>query len=673
MIQSIGFRKIALITASFFFAMGCGVKAPSTQEDYLFAVNGTKVTAEEFAYVYRKNNAQSDSAFTQEDIKEYLDLFINFKLKVKEAEQLGLDTAQSFRQEYSSYLDQLAEPYLQESEVTEQLIKEAYDRLKEEVNVSHILIMAGANDAPADTLEAYNKAMEVWQEASDGSKPFDELAAKYSEEPNANKSKGNLGYFTAFAMVYPFENASFDTPVGSVSKPIRTQFGYHVVKVNDRRPSRGKVQVSHIMVRTQKGASPEDSTTNRNKIFEIHDMLAASAEWNDVCQRYSDDVNTKNRGGLLPEFGPGRMIKSFEDAAFSLDSVGQISDPFQTPFGWHVARLEKKTGLEDFAILEPELRKAIDRNPRSQLNRQKLIARLKRENSYTFNQQLLTEVVKKADSTLTKGIWSYDSASTDLRTELFQIKSEIYSLSDFYEYIAANPKLVSYSPQFYMQQLYDQYLEQELIETEKKNLEEKHIDYRMLKREYREGILLFQLMEEKVWNRASIDTVGLANFFSENQNKYQWKKRAEVAILTGPENVIKEIRANFNGDYARFFQNDSGYVAVKKELEAEYNAQSSLTLQIEKGLFEAGERPLVDAVQWEIGDFEVAKDESTNLIVINSILAPGPKELSDVRGLVISEYQKQLEKEWVEELRKKYTVDLNESELNHIYEILSQE
>ncbi|ELR70995.1 Survival protein SurA precursor (Peptidyl-prolyl cis-trans isomerase SurA) [Fulvivirga imtechensis AK7] len=636
-------------------------KKNNNQPKELLNVAGEPVPTDEFIYVYKKNNVNNDSAFTRQDINEYLDLYINFKLKVAEAKKRGMDTTEAFYREFSTYREQLKKPYLTENLVTEKLIKEAYERYKTEVNASHILIAVDEKASAEDTLKAYNKIVDIRKRALEGT-DFAELAAEYSDDPSARSNGGNLGYFTSFQMVYPFESAAYDTDKGAISQPVRTRFGYHLVKVLDKRPSQGSAEVSHIMIRIQSNKS--DSLAARNKIFEIYDQANGGVNWDDLARQFSEDINTKNAGGKLRPFKVGQMPYSFQEAAFNLEEPGDISDPVMTPYGWHIIRLEKKIPLESFEEMEPSIKSRIDRDSRAQLNRKFLISRLKKENSFketAFKNQLWSY----ADSSLIRGSWKYSTENNVLNEPLFLIGERTYTVKDFFTYVQSKQKPASYGPEVYMQVLYNNFIEDTIISYEEDHLEDKYIDYKMLVKEYKEGILLFELMEREVWNKAVQDTVGLKQYFDDNLAKYVWDQRVSAIVYNSDNNtVLADIEQLINSG-------DSLYLS-KKDLERKYNNKTALTLQVEEGLFERGDHPVIDKIKWEQGIQRINWNGRYNLVLIREVLPASSKELNEIRGLVISDYQNHLEKQWVEKLKEKYTVEVNKEGLNYIYDQLEK-
>lgn len=505
------------------------------------------VPANEFAYVYRKNNSTAADYATRQSVTDYLDLYTNFRLKVLEAEQRGLDTTQAFRRELDGYRQQLAQPYLTEKSVTDQLVREAYDRMGQEVSASHILIRVAPDAAPADTLAAYNKIAALRQQAVAGT-DFGQLARANSEDPSARENGGKLGYFTAMQMVYPFESAAYKTPVGQISAPIRTRFGYHVIRVNDRRTAQGEIKVAHLMIRMNPGAAKADSLTAHKKIDELYSRLKKGESWEKLVAQFSEDAGSAANGGELPPFGTGRMIPSFEEAAFKLQKPGDLAAPVQTPYGWHVIKLLEKQPLAKFADLEASLKSKVSKDSRSELNKAAFLKRVRQEDQFVEMPTTKAYAFGKADTALVAGRFKLAApaamakqpkgGATD-NAALFTIKGKAYPAKDFLAYVQQNQRpRMGAQPGFIMQQLYDQYVEQSLTEFEKGSLDTKYEDYRMLVKEYRDGILLFQLMDEKVWSKAIEDTVGLKKFFADNQAKYQWDQRVQGRVISAATPVL---------------------------------------------------------------------------------------------------------------------------------------
>lgn len=616
----------------------------------LITIDGEPVPADEFLYVFNKNQYNIDSISQRQEVLDYLELYVNFKLKVKEAEELGIHETDAFKEELEGYRKQLAKPYLTERKVTEDLIEEAYQRLKTEINAAHILLSLSPNASPEDTLKAYNKAIDIRRQAIQG-KDFHQLARQYSEDPSATMNGGDLGYFTALQMVYPFEDAAYKTPKGQISMPVRTRFGYHLIYVKDKRPSQGQVKVSHIMVRATQGISAEDSIAARKKIYEIYEQLRKGADWFEMANQYSDDIASKASGGALPWFGTGSMIPEFENAAFSLSEEGKFSEPIKTAYGWHIIRLDDKKPLEPFEVLQPTLEMKVSKDSRAELNKAALIKRLKQENDFRPNDEMITAATEDIDSSLVMGQWTYTAENQALNNTLFTIKDKAYTVKDFYDYITEKQRPQrNMTVEQYMQVLYEQFSEEQLIAYEEAHLPEKYNEYRMLLKEYRDGILLFELMDKKVWSKAVEDTAGLRNFYEQHLSNYQWGERAKARI------------------YVTTSQQKLDSVKTKNLLNQDDLENKDLALNVFKGEYEQSDLPVLSKISWAPGTYDTQYDNRYYYIVVEEILPPVTKKLNEIRGQVISDYQNHLEKEWVSVLREKHEVQINDEVLNYVLE-----
>jgi len=541
-----GFAQSKKSTKSAAPATTASAKADTQFEDKTTMLKLGKyiVPTGEFRYVYNKNNSNADDAYTEKSVREYLDLYIKFKLKVIDAFEAGLDTTNAFKSELEGYRKQLAKPYLTEKNVTEQLVKEAYERMKEEVNASHILITVDQNADPKDTLIAYNKIVDIRKKALAGGN-FENLAKENSQDPSAKMNGGNLGYFSAMQMVYPFEDAAYKTSKGSISQPVRTRFGYHIIKVLGRRPAQGTVTAAHIMVKYNTGLSEEDSLAAKSKIDEIYSKLVKGGDFATLCAEFSDDQGSKANGGQLQPFSTGMMIPSFEEASFNLTKPNDFSKPFLTPYGWHIVKLIEKKPLDSFESMKAGLEQKVSKDSRADLNRAALVARLKKENGLNENAANLKAALAKADTNLLAGKWAFKEGK-NLNNPLVTIKDRKFTIKDFYNYVKSNQQVSkSKEPQFVMNLMYKEFVDKCVVDYEESVLEDKKLDYRMLVKEYREGILLFTLMDTKVWTKAMEDTSGLKEFHAKNKDKYRWNQRANVAIYSASNStVLDKVKAS---------------------------------------------------------------------------------------------------------------------------------
>ena len=344
----------------------------------ILTIDGEAITLEEFDNIFRKNNR--DSVITQQALDDYMQLFINFKLKVKEARALGLDTVTKFKTELEGYRAQLARPYLTDTDVLNELMREGYERLNQEVHASHILIKCDPNASPEDTLKAFNKAMDIRNQILNGS-DFSIVAKDRSEDPSAKDNGGDLGYFTAFQMVYPFEDAAYKGNVGDISLPVRTRYGYHIIKIIDKRTARGEIHVAHIMIKEKK---EEGGAANAEaKATEIYQKLLAGEKFEDLSAKFSDDGSSAKKGGELPWFGTNKMVIEFEDASFALKNDGDISKPFKTSYGWHIVKRLGYKPVASYQEMEKEIKGKVSKDQRAEKTKASFITKLKKQYQFT--------------------------------------------------------------------------------------------------------------------------------------------------------------------------------------------------------------------------------------------------------------------------------------------------
>ena len=426
-------NKNLFLSALLFLSMSVAGIAQDKSDPVILNIAGENIPKSEFERVFKKNNTK-ETTFDKKAVNEYLQLYINYKLKVREALELGMDTAKSFVDELGDYRKQLAQPYLVDKDVSENLLKEAYARMKTDLRASHILIKCDQNALPKDTIEAYNKAMKVRGELLKGA-DFTASAKKYSDDPSAKDNGGDLGYFSAMQMVYPFESAAYNTKNGEISAPVRTRFGYHIIKVTDSRPAQGEVKVAHIMVKVAANAKEDDSTKAVQKINEIYTKLKAGEKFEDLARQFSDDQSSAKNGGLLPMFGTGRMVPEFEKAAFALKTAGDYSEPVRTSYGWHIIKLIEKKSLGTYEELQADLKQKVQKDSRSELSKSSMISRIKAKYGFMEVPKAKDEFMKTIDTTLSSGKWSADNAAA-LKGNMFSLRNKFYSQKDFATYVA---------------------------------------------------------------------------------------------------------------------------------------------------------------------------------------------------------------------------------------------
>lgn len=615
----------------------------------LFTLNKKSITVDEFIYLYKKNHLDAQKDFTKEKINEYLELFVNFKLKVEEAKKRGLDTTALFLKEFNGYKEELRKPYLPDAKILDSLVSLTYARMQEEVKASHILVALKPDAPPEDTIKAYAKITALRKQILEG-EDFGLVAAEFSEDPSAKVNKGSLGYFTAMQMVYPFESAAYSSKVGDVSHPVRTRFGYHIVKVFDRRPARGEVEVSHILIRT---GNTKENDTVKNAIFNVHDQLQAGLSWEELCQKYSEDTNTKETSGRLRPFGTGAMaaVPEFERIAFELQVPGEISDPFQTQYGWHIMRLERKIPVPAFAEIAPSLKTRVARDERTELSKKDLRNKLRKDYQFSENQTIKSKILALADSSLQKGKWKPTGFGKTADEPLFTLKGNKISATDFFSFVEKTQRHSNLAPEKYMDQLYNQFVDDRIIQLVEERIIEEHPEYQFLLQEYYEGILLFDIMEKEVWNKASQDSVGQQSYYSSHQADYTTGERARVAFYSSAALDFREPLRQLIIDSA---------VTKMDEFISKHKVKS------EVGYFKRDERAVLEKVPWAKGVHSAENNGIYYLAWLKDILPAGPMSFEEARPAIISDYQTFLEKKWVAQLKKKYSVKVNEKGKQYI-------
>jgi peptidyl-prolyl cis-trans isomerase SurA len=628
--------------------------AQKNEDAVLMTIGGNRVTVSEFENVYHKNNSK-ESVTDTKSLNEYVDLFVNFKLKVKEAEELGLDTAKAFKEELAGYRKQLAQPYLTDKDVNEKLLRQTYERLNEDVHAAHILVKVSETALPKDTLEAYNKIMKIRTRILKG-EDFNKVASEkgVSDDPSAIENGGDLGYFTALQMVYPFENAAYNTKVGEISMPVRTRYGYHILKVTDRRKAQGEVLVAHIMIRTPNNMTADDSLKLYGKMTEIYTKLKAGEKFDELAQQYSDDKSSAKKGGELPWFGTGKMPLEFENASFALKNKGDYSPIMRTKYGWHIIKLIDKKGLASFDEMKNELKAKVTKDSRAQAGRSSLIAKIKTEYKFKENLKARDEFYKIIDTTFFNGTWDAAKAAK-FNKPMFNLNDKTYTQTDFANYLASHqsqrPKT---DPKVVIDPLYSQFVDETAIAYEEARLDQKYPEFKALMQEYRDGILLFELTDQKVWSKAVKDTTGAKDFYEKNKNNYMWDERAEASVYTASdEKVAKQLRTLLKKK------------KTEKEILELINKDSLLNLAVETRIFNKGENEFVDK-NWNPGiseDINDTKNKKVVIVVVDKLLKPTPKLYQDSKGMVTADYQSYLEKEWINSLKKKYAVSIDKTVL----------
>lgn len=628
------------------------------QDNIILEIEDDKITVEEFKRIYFKNN--KDSAHSLESLEEYLNLFTNFKLKVYEAQKLGLHKQKKFINELGTYRSQLVKPYLTDSATDEQMIRDAYERLKYIVRAQHILFKINPNAKPSDTLAIYKKASEVLAEIKNGA-DFTQMAKQHSEDPSVKFNDGDLGYFSAFKMVYEFENAAFSTEIGQVSNLVRTQFGYHIIKVNDKREAPGTVEAAHIMVRLPENAPEDQATIAKRKIDEIYQKLQAGENFEEVAKKHSEDPQTASKGGRLPDFTPGRMLPTFEQQIFQVEK-GSFSEPFRTRVGWHVVKNINNQPVKSLDEERAEIKRKLSKTARADLSQRKVIQKLKTEYNLKCDDDFLVKLPTLINhDSLMDGKWSL-TQDVDQGKEVCSFANQKIVAGDVLSFIQKRVKQPKTNAGQFIDETVQSLLERQILDYEKAHLEDKYPDFAWLIKEYHDGILLFNITDSIVWQKAVADTSGLRAFYANNKNNYMWAERMKSDIIeVKPYHDIKVAQKILNKVIKK-----EGLKGVKDALKSKFS-DSTISVTFDSGLWERGGNRNVDLTKWKKGLHLVDNTENYAVFVFNHEVVPAePKKLNEVRGLVTADYQNFLEQKWIETLREKYRVVVHNEKLKDL-------
>jgi peptidyl-prolyl cis-trans isomerase SurA len=646
-------RKKLLLALGLVFSL----QVVAQKDETVLEIDGKKVTKAEFLQIYLKNNP--DPKYDKASLDEYMELFKKFKLKVAEAEALGYDTIPKLRKELDGYRKQLAQPYLVDSSQNSALVKQAYDRMKTEVRASHILVRLEEGASPEDTLRAWNRIMAI-RKRIEGGEDWAAVAKGKggSDDPSAQKNNGDLGYFTAFQMVYPFEEAAYNTPIGKVSMPVRTRFGYHIIKVVDQRPARGTMKAAHIMVATGKEATAEEVESAQKKIDEIYAKIKAGESFESLAGEFSDDSQTADKGGVLPLFGTGtttRMVPEFEEAAFALKNNNDVSMPIKTDFGFHIIKRLEWTDLRSYDQMKKELQTKVNKDERAKKTQESFIAKLKKDYGFSDSyKKTATWFTENLDSTYFMGKWSADQLTTD--RVMFKLGKQGFTQKQFAAYLTKNYRNVRNADNATtIKTQYAAWQRAEILAYEEQQLERKHPDFKALMQEYHDGILLYEIMTDKVWNKAIKDSTGLRDYFNQNTGKYQWGQRYNAFVYECQNQEIA------NQVYAMLKSSDT---ISSRTIIGKVNKESELNLRVRTNKFEVEQTNFLKGHVLTKGvNAPYVYDGKVYVVKVDEVLQPGAKMLSEAKGAATSDYQNYLEKMWLEELAQKHPIVVNSAVL----------
>ncbi|MDR1762744.1 MAG: peptidylprolyl isomerase [Dysgonamonadaceae bacterium] len=632
----------------------CAVSLAAQSDDpVIMTINGKEIRKSEFEYSYSKNN--NDDVIEKKTLPEYVELFENLKFKVMEAEAEGMDTTEAFRSEFNDYRLQLARQYLNEPVTDEALLRKEYDRMSEIVEISHLFIAypesLNLHILPADTLAAYKKAVQLNNRIAKG-EDFEKLVREFSDDKEVAEAArpGYLGWYKALQLVPALEDLAYAVPVGKTGIG-RSNFGYHIIKVHARRSIPGQIRIAHIVV---KQAENDSTGEAEKKINDIYARLAAGEDFAELAKNFSDDKENASKGGELGWISFGDIIADFQNQVFALKNPGDYTKPFKTAIGWHIAKLLETKPLDSFESKRDEIEKRLISGGFSlQLQKQK-IDDWKAENHFEKNEAAYRNLMTTAN-TIYPGDSAFYSLYENSPETLFTVEGQAYPISDFIVLFKKNPRSTYSLSVDNLDEHIRQFEFNSLYETEDRMLESRYPEFRDLVREYRDAILMFNISSQEVWDKAAADTEGLERFFAANRSNYAWSEphfkgyAVEVKDAKTKKQIQKEIK-KMTPEAAVEYMNEN------------YRVGDVNHVRITQGLFKQGDNKIVDELAFK-GAKATADSEFQDYFILGKVL-DAPESYSDVRGLVVADYQDYLEQEWLKTLRSKYKVEINEKVLN---------
>ncbi|MBR4301838.1 MAG: peptidylprolyl isomerase [Bacteroidales bacterium] len=674
------------------------LKAQEVKDDpIIIEIGDEKIRQSEFMKSFNQSNTElskMSEADKRNALKEYVYLYTNFRLKIKAALDERYDTASSFEKEYSVYRDEIAAPYLIDSQSLENIMQEVYRRNQQAVRASHIMVALPRNPSPEDTLKAYNKAMDIYVKAIEKGADFKKLAIAFSEDPSVkthesrNSDKtiegngGDLGYFSVFDMVLPFEDATYGLEIGEISKPIRSEYGYHIIKLVDKVNIYGKTSIQHIWVGS---VSERDSARMLSVINDAYRRLNAGEDFNKVVQDCSEDRRSLPVNGLLEDVPAKRMVPEYVKEISKL-KVGEYSQPFKTKYGWHIIKVVKKDTIPPLDDMRAFYKQRISRDQRSKQPQNVFVENMKEK--YTFvnhnvdSKVAFDELRAAVTDSVFKRTWVLPTLQNG-SMPAFTIGNKTYTVNDFAKYINDSQRRLRIRRKNldeYYQEIYGYFVNDKIVEYADSKLEQEYPEFNEMVEEYRNGLLIFAYNDSKVWSKAILDTVGLKEFYAvesikhdinnPEHAKYFWGNRADImTVAVMDSNCVEKTKA-MKVVEKNAFKEGMSKEEMTKLVEKKVNKKKcSLanpifvrTIMVEK------ENEIIKPEQFKKGIYKGTNQRSMGyvIVIVRGIKDPELKSLRDARGYYINDYQNYLEENLIKELRSKYKVVVHEDKINAI-------
>jgi peptidyl-prolyl cis-trans isomerase SurA len=652
-------RSSYLIVLICLFPVIC--QAQDLNSKILMSVAGKDIQSGEFIRMYKKSIEPGKIL----DVDFYLNQFTVFKLKVADALTEGYDTTRPFMNELSGYRNQLAQDYLTDTRTKEKLLEKAYQRSLTEINAWHILIALPREASPEDTLKAWQKAIDVRERIIKG-EPFESVARGTSDDKSVKINGGNLGYFSAFQMIMPFEDAAYSLKKGSISMPVRTPYGYHIIKVTDKRPSKGRIKVAHIMKAIPPGADENEAKRAKESIDSIYNLLSRGASFYELAKKFSDHKESAIKGGELEWFGTGEIVSDFSEAAFAISDTGKYTVPVHTLYGWHIIKLIDKKTPGSFEESRSFLESKINQSYLNSISKKSFIDKLKKEYNFQIHQEAYNWFVSHTDTLIIQGLKAYDLSTLPV-SNIYSFANQYYTTKEFSNYVEKRRSMiVTKDSSVFINQLIETRVSDHIISYENSILEKKYPEFRYLINEFHDGMLLFEISGKKVWNRVSNDSSGLNNYYEVHKNKWLSRKSIDAKIYILKSEAGEKLLSDAFKKYSK--KTDFDKILYKK-----FNKDNDTLLFIREGKWLKGEDPDIDNIEWKNGMHSFRKNGFPSVILIKNVSEPSPLKFEDVKGEVMTGYQEFLESDWIGQLNKKYNVKIDNLVLEQVKKKLKNE
>lgn len=635
---------------TFFFTLSLLLSGIHAQT--LFTVGGAGVTKEEFLKAYNKNNTGLKP--TDKSYRDYLELYIRYKLKVRAAYDAELDTLPAQRTELQNFRSQIAESYLKDESSFDKLVKEVFERGQKDIRLEHILIPLPKNALPIDTLRALQKAQAAYAALKKG-KRFSEVAMQYSEDPSVKTNGGDIGWITVFTLPYELETLAYTTPPGQFSKPFRTRGGYHIFRVEHERKALGHIRIAQILLSFPPSLTAATEDAIHRKADSLYNLLEHGADFAALARTNSGDNLSYQTGGEMPEFGIGRYDSAFEATAFGLDRDGAISKPLRSNYGYHILkRLARKPFPDQLDQATAALiKQQVMNDPRMEVSRKALLARIEQQAGFHQSEFSDLDLWAFTDSAMRNtGLSSF--RGMNYSTVLISFTRQSYNLKEWLDYVRSVRGLRPGGNQA-NKDLFDRWIERVAQDYYRNHLEDYNQDFAFQLTEFREGNLLFEIMQRKIWDKASTDSAGLRNYYETHKDKYWWDASADALLFTcrnqGTADALKaRLVTHPLADWRQV--TDSG----------------ASSIQADSGRYELAQIPgpnknSLNPMTYTPFTTNQADQSVSFAYVLDVYHDRSPRNFHDARGFVINDYQNWLEDQWINQLKKKYPVRIEEKVL----------